>query len=194
MAIDAKKVLVGAPDQSSATGAVNRAALGTTLPTDAKSALDGSYTPAGYVSEDGASLAQDYSTNDIKDWSRSTVRTLLEEFTGEITFTFIQTGYDELCAIFGDDYVTQSGDLIKVSLGAHLAPAGVYVLNMKDGDTRIRVIAPNAQPVPDGDLTFVANEPISWGCKLSCNADENGECIYVLVEETTPSSSGTPGA
>ena len=141
----------------------------------------------------GTCAVMDYSTNDIKDWSRTTVRTLLEEFTGEITFTFIQTGYDELCAIFGSDHVSQSGDLIKVSLGAHLAPAGVFVLNMKDGDNRIRVIAPNAQPVPDGDLTFVANEPISWGCKLSCNADANGECIYIMVEDATPSSSGVPG-
>ena len=38
MAIDAKKVLVGAPNQSSTTGAVNVAPLGTALPTDAKSA------------------------------------------------------------------------------------------------------------------------------------------------------------
>ena len=194
MAIDAKKVLVGAPNQSSTTGAVNRAPLGTALPTDATSDLSG-FTSTGYVSEDGATLTQDYSTNDIKDWSRNTVRTLLEEFTGEITFTFIQTGYDELCAIFGSDYVSQSGGVIKVSLGAHMAPAGVFVLNMKDGDTRIRVIAPNAQPVPDGDLTFVANEPVSWGCKLSCNADANGECIYILVEEEQqPSSSGLMGA
>jgi len=193
MAIDAKKVLVGAPYQPSTTGAVNRAPLGTALPTDASTALSGSYTSAGYVSEDGATLTQDYTTNDIKDWSRTTVRTLLDEFTGEITFTFIQTGYEELCAIFGSDHVSQSGDLITVSLGAHLAPAGVFVLNMKDGDTRIRVIAPNAQPVPEGDLTFVANEPISWGCKLSCNADADGECIYIKVEDTTPSSSGVPG-
>ena len=194
MAIDAKKVLVGAPSQSSTTGAVNVAPLGTALPTDASSALSAAFTKTGYVSEDGATLTQDYSTNDIKDWSRTTVRTLLDEFTGEITFTFIQTGYDELCAIFGSDHVPQSGDIIKVSLGAHLAPAGVYVLNMKDGDNRIRVIAPNAQPVPDGDLTFVANEPVSWGCKLSCNADADGECIYILVEEVTPSSSGLLGA
>lgn len=194
MAIDAKKVLVGAPDQSSTTGAVNIAPLGTTLPTDAKTNLGSAFTPSGYVSEDGVTLSQDFSTNDIKDWSRATVRTLLEEFTGEMTWTFIQTGYDELCAIFGSDHVTQTGDLIRVSLGAHLAPAGVFAFNMKDGDTRIRIIAPNAQPVPDGDLTFVANEPIAWGCRLSCNADENGENIIILVEETESGDSGVSGA
>lgn len=194
MAIDAKKVLVGAPDQSSTTGAVNVAPLGTTLPTDAKTALSGDYAPTGYVSQDGLTLSLDYSTNDIKDWSRATVRTLLEEFTGELNWVYIQTDYEGLCAIFGDEHVSKAGDLIKVSLGAHLAPAKVFVFNMKDDDTRIRVIAPNAQAVPDGDLTFVANEPISWGCRLSCNADENGENIYILVEEAAPSSSGLLGA
>lgn len=188
MAIDAKKVLVGAPDQTATTGAVNVAAIGATLPTDAKAALEG-FTAAGYVSEDGVTLTQDYSTTNIPDWSRNTVRTLLEEFTGEVEFTFIQTGYEELCAIFGSDHVTKTeasadhGEQLRVSLGAHLAPAGCYVFNMKDGDARVRVVLPNAQPVPNGDLNFVANQPISWGCRLNCNADENGECIYIYTDD-----------
>lgn len=196
MSIDAKKVLVGAPDQSSTTGAVNVAPLGTTLPTDAAAALSG-FTPCGYVSEDGVSLAQDYSTNDIKDWSRSTVRSLLDEFTGEVSWTFIQTGYDELCAIFGADHVTRvladatHGERIDVKIGAHLAEPKCFVFNMKDGDARVRVVLPNAQPVPDGDLTFKANEPISWGCKLTCNADEDGESIYVYTDDGVKASAST---
>jgi len=190
MAIDAKKVLVGAPDQSSTTGAVNIAPIGTSLPTDATSTLTG-FTACGYVSEDGVTLSQNYSTNNIKDWSRATVRTLLDEFTGEITFKFIQTGYDELCAIFGDDHVSQDNGKLTVEIGAHLAEPQCFAFNMKDGDAKVRIVLPNAQATPDGDISFVANEPISWGVRLTCNADEDGESIYIYTDPGTTTTTTT---
>lgn len=189
MAIDAKKVLVGAPDQSTTTGAVNIAATTATLPTDAISVLGNAFDKCGYVSEDGVSLSQNYSTSNIKDWSRANVRTLLDEFTGEVSLTFIQTGYEELCAIFGAENVTKTnatsthGEQIAVKVGAHLANPKAFVFNMKDGDARMRIVLPNAQAMPDGDITFVANQPISWGCRLTCNADADGESIYIYTDD-----------
>lgn len=194
MAIDATKVLVGAPNQSSTTGAVNFAPIGTALPTDAVTALNNAFTACGYVSEDGLTLTADYSTTDIKDWSKSTVRTILDEFTGEVTFAFIQTDYESLCAIFGSDNVTKTdattthGEQITVKLGAHMAPAACYAFNMKDGDARVRIVLPNAQPVLDGDLTFVAGEAITWSVKLSCGADANGESIYIYTDDGVTSA------
>jgi len=182
MAIDATKIIIGAPDQSSTTGAVNYAPTTATLPTDATSALQG-FTSCGYVSEDGVTLTPTFNTANIKDWSKNTVRTLLEEFTGEVKFSFIQTDYDGLCAIFGSDHVTQSGDAITVKMGAHMAPARAFAFNMKDGEAKVRIVLPNAQAVVDGDITFVANQPINWGVKLDCGADENGESIYIHVDE-----------
>ena len=193
MAIDAKKVLVGAPDQSSTTGAVNYADTTATLPTDATTALQG-FTACGYVSEDGLTLSTDYGTVTIKDWSKSVVRTLLDEFTGELSFAFIQTDYAGLCAIFGASNVSISGDKITVRLGAHLAPAKAYAFNMKDGNARIRVVAPNATPVLDGDLTFVAGEAINWSVKLTCGADSNGESIYIYIDGDTSTTTTTQGA
>ncbi len=198
MAINAKKVLVGAPDQSSTTGAVNYADTTTTAPTDARSALGGSWTGCGYVSEDGLTLSTDYGTVKLRDWSKNAVRTLLDEFTGEVTFAFIQTDYEGLCAIFGASNVTRTaatasaGEKITVKLGAHLAPVKSFAFNMKDGNARVRVYLPNAQAVLDGDLTFVANEPISWNVKLECNADTSGESIYIFTDDGI--SSGTQGA
>lgn len=189
MAIDAKKVLVGAPDQSATTGAVNIAPIGTALPTDATTALGNAFAKCGYVSEDGMTISQNYSTVNIKDWSRATVRTLLDEFTGEITFKFIQTGYEELSAIFGAENVEQTaatsshGEQLAVQIGAHLADPACYAFNMKDGDAKVRVVVPNAQAVPDGDLSFVADEAITWGCKLTCNADASGQSIYIYTDD-----------
>ncbi len=194
MAIDAKKVLVGAPDQSSTTGAVNYAATTATLPTDARSSLGSGFTSCGYVSEDGLTISTDYGTVPLRDWSKSTVRTLLDDFTGEVTFSFIQTDYESLCAIFGADNVTRTaatssaGEKIAIKIGAHLAPAKAYAFNMKDGDARIRVVLPNATPKLNGDLTFVAGEPISWSVLLDCGADSNGESIYIYTDDGVASA------
>ena len=191
MAIDATKVLVGAPDQSSTTGAVLYAPIGTTLPTDATTAASG-FTSGGYVSEDGLTLSASFNTTDIKDWSKSTIRTLLDEFTGEVTFSFVQTDYESLCAIFGSSYVQKNNNLITIKIGAHMAPAMSYVFNMKDGNNKMRVCLPNAQPVLNGDLTFVAGDAINWPVKLSCGADDSGETIYIYAYE--PATTTTTGA
>lgn len=189
MAIDATKIIIGAPDQGQTTGAVNYAATTATMPTDASTALQG-FTSCGYVSEDGVQLTPTYSTKSIKDWSKNTVRTLLEEFTGEVAFKFIQTDYASLVAIFGSSYVQQSGSKITIKMGAHMAPAQAFAFNMKDGDTKVRIVLPNAQAIVDGEISFVANEPISWGVKLDCGADSNGEAIYIYVDGASTTTTG----
>ena len=194
MAIDATKVLVGAPDQSATVGAVNYAPTNTTLPTDASSALGQGFTKCGYVSEDGLVISTDYGTKQIKDWSKSTVRTLLDEFTGEVTFSFIQTDYESLCAIFGSENVVKTnatstqGTRITVKIGAHIAGAKAYVFNMKDGNAKVRVVLPNATPTLNGDLTFNAGDAINWSVKLTCGADVNGESIYIYTDDGVASA------
>ena len=188
MAVDSKKILIGAPDQST-TGAVAFAEVGTSLPSTAIDTLGGAWTDSGYVSQDGVSVTPTYSTTDIKDWSRATVRTLLDEFTGEVKFAYIQTDYASLVALFGEDNVTKTdaaaghGEQIKVKMGPRMAPAKAWCFSMKDGDARVRIVLPNAQPVLDGDLTFVASEPITWGVLLKCGVDANGDAIIILADD-----------
>ena len=71
--------MVGAP--ISATGAIARAPLGTTLPTDASSALDQRFEELGLIGEDGVSLAQERSTDDSHAWGGSVVRKIQTELS-----------------------------------------------------------------------------------------------------------------
>lgn len=187
MAVNAKQVLVGSPDQLT-TGAVLCAPTSTTMPTSALDTLTG-FSDAGYVSSDGLSLAPDYSTQNITEWGGSTVRTILESFTGEISWTFIQTGEAELKTLFGEDYVTSipaatgHGNQLEVHMGAHLPENQMFAFKMKDGDNRILIVAPNAQIVPDGDMSFTNTDPVSWGCKITCQPDSSGESIYIFTDD-----------
>lgn len=188
MSLDSKKIIIGAPDQAT-TGAVAYAPVGTTLPATAGASLPSTWQDTGYVSEDGVALTPNYNTKDIKDWSKATVRTLLNEFTGEVKFSFIQTDYEALCAIFGASNVERTaatsshGEQITVKMGARMAPAQAFCFSMKDGEAKVRICLPNAQPVFDGTLSFIADEPISWGVSLKCNADSNGDSIIILTDD-----------
>lgn len=190
MPINTKNIMIGAPDQSATTGAVCYGpANSNKLPTDAIAAVDASFNSGGYVSEDGVAVTPSFSTTDIKDWSKNTVRTLLDEFSGEVTFAFIQTDYDTLVGVFGPDAVTkvaangQHGEQVTIALGAQMAPSSSYIFNMKDGDARLRIVLPNAQPVFDGTMTFNAGAPINWSVTLKCSADANGKAIYIYTDD-----------
>lgn len=186
--IDVSKVLAGAPDQKT-TGAINDAPLGTALPTDATAQLDPSFTSSGYVSQDGLELATDRSTNDIKEWGGATVKKILESFDGTIAWSEIQMSYEALCHAFGADNVhkvkaaQEHGEQIIVKINASLPTARSWVFNMKDGNSRIRVVVPNGQVTAVDTLKFAASEAIALPITLSCYPDENGDSILIYTDD-----------
>ena len=72
----AANVTVGKPK---ITGAIFRAPLGTTLPTDATTALDEAFKQLGYASEDGVTNSNSPETDQIKAWGGDIVATLSQK-------------------------------------------------------------------------------------------------------------------
>ena len=105
MAINAKNVYIGTPEQSSTVGALSRGAVITTIPAtyDAAVTAIASFTKAGYISEDGATLTIDKSTTDIIEWARNKVRRVLDSVDGTIGCTLIQFDEDDAKLVFGDE-------------------------------------------------------------------------------------------
>lgn len=186
-------VRIGAPDQKT-TGAIKHAPIGTTLPslsniTKAAVTLDPAFTGNEYVSEDGLTLTPSMSTTEIKDWSGSTVRKVLESFDGTLNWTMISTNAGALGVAFGADHVEtnaatlEHGAQIRASLGAHLPEAQSWVFLMKDGDARIVIVVPNGQITEVSETTFASNAAVGWAVTLSCYPDESGECIYIMTDD-----------
>lgn len=186
-------VRIGAPDQKT-TGAIKHAPIGTTLPslssiTKAAVTLDPAFTGNEYVSEDGLTLTPSMSTTEIKDWSGSTVRKVLESFDGTLNWTMISTNAGALGVAFGVDHVEtnaatlEHGAQIRASLGAHLPEAQSWVFLMKDGDARIVIVVPNGQITEVSETTFASNAAVGWAVTLSCYPDESGECIYIMTDD-----------
>ena len=191
-------VRIGAPDQQT-TGAIKHAPVGTTLPTLSSISttgvtLDQAFTGDEYVSEDGLTLTPSMSTTEIKDWSGTTVRKVLESFDGTLSWTMISTNEGAMEVAFGDNYVTTAaaasthGAQTRTALGAHLPEAQSWVFLMKDGDARIVIVVPNGQVTEVGEVTFAANAAIGWQVTLSCYPDSTGECIYIMTDDGVTSA------
>ena len=186
-------VRVGAPDQKT-TGAIKHAPLGTAIPTlasitKAAVTLNQAFVGDEYVSEDGLTLSPSRSTTDIKDWSGSTVRKVLESFDGTLQWTMISTNKDALAIAFGASNVTSvtastaHGAQAQAALGAYLPEEQAWVFLMKDGDARVVIAVPDGQITEVGDVTFASNTAVGWQVTLSCYPDSNGNSIYIMTDD-----------
>ena len=186
-------VRIGAPDQKT-TGAILSAPVGTTLPTlssitKASVTLDPAFTGNEYISEDGLTLTPAVSTQDIKDWSGTVVRKILESFDGTLSWTMMSTNANALGVAFGHEHVTESaatsthGKQVRAELGAHLPDERSFVFLMKDGDARIVIVVPRGQVTEVSEVTFTTTGAVGWGVTLSCYPDESGESIYIMTDD-----------
>ncbi len=181
---DNNKILVGAPRQTSVSGAISRAPLGTELPTSASAALAEAFKSGGYVDESGVSLSTTTSTKDIKDWSGALVRKVLESFAGQLTFTYLEFADEEsLRQQYGDDYVTVDAAKkdIKVAIGNHLGDVQSWAIDVKDGDNAVRLLVPRGQVTANGDISFVSNDAVKSQTTLTCYDDGTGNSLYIMV-------------
>lgn len=198
MGTDVKKVYVGAPYQNLTVGAVQTAPVGTACPASARAALSADWdNGTGYVSQDGVTLAQDRSTETLKDWGLNAVRTLLTDFTGTVQFAEMETSYETMCRMVGDGNVTltpadaANGEQLLVAIGPEMPPARAWCFSMKDEDRRMRIFIPNGQITAVDNTTFVKNSGVVWPFTITCNDDGTGHCIYILTDDGAIVADGT---
>lgn len=193
MAVNADNIFIGLPDQST-TGAVMTAPVGTTAPTSVSSTLTG-FTASGYVSEDGMTLSPSWNTTDLHDWSGSVVRTLLDDFTGEISLSEIEfLGEEGAKHCFGENNVTVSaatsthGTQLTVALGTDLPDEVSWAFKMKDGDRKVLVYVPRGQVVSIDSIAFNRNNAAPLPYTISCHADSTGKSIYIFTDDGVTSA------
>ena len=191
MGINANKVFVGLPEQSSTTGALSYGPVITNIPEtfdDAVTAIS-AFTSSGYISEDGATLTYDRSTTDIIEWAKAKVRRVLDSADATIETTLIQLDANGAKQAFGDDHVdvtaatTTHGEQIHIAIGAHVDEPRTWALRIKDGDMRLIALVPSGQVTSGVEITFTATDPISLPITISGNDDGNGDYIHIYVDD-----------
>lgn len=188
MSLDVSKVLVGAPDQM-VTGAILDAPVGTSLPESATAQLDGKFSSSGYVDKDGVTVAIDRSTTEIPDWSLKTIREVLEKFKATLSWSESQMSKESLGHAFGEGCVhvekatAAHGERIKLDVMAELPPVRSWVVNLKDGKARMRIVVPLGQVTSVDELKFVANDAVKLPITLTTYPDEHEVNVYIYTDD-----------
>lgn len=148
----AEEVLVGKPLVS---GGVYRAPSGTTLPADVTTALDAAFKGVGYVVYGGVTQAIGASTTPLKAWGGSVVRVLQTEHNLTYALGLMQTNATNMAIYYGDASTT--GDLtagLTTKVTAAELEHASWVIELKDGDYRGRVVIEDGQVTERGDVVY----------------------------------------
>ena len=167
-------------------GAIWRAEAGTTLPTDATTALDAGFKLMGYISEDGVTNSNTPDTTDIKAWGGDTVLNIQEEKTDTFQFTLIVVlNVEVLKAVYGSSNV--SGTLatgITVTANADEPEEGVWVVDMvMNSNTVKRVVIPHGKLSELGDITYTDSDAVGYEVTITALPDTDGNTHYEYIKQ-----------
>jgi hypothetical protein len=191
MATTATNVTVGKPKVG---GAVHWAPLGTTLPTDATTAIasvSADYVDLGYVSEDGLTNNNSPESDTVKAWGGDTVLNLQTDRPDTFALTLIEAmNEDVLKTIYGASNIVADGSgNITVKATAQDMPSGVWVFDMilKGGRAK-RIVVPNGTISELGEIAYKDSEAVGYNVTITDVPDTNGVYHYEYITATAPSA------
>lgn len=184
---NASNVSVGKPKVG---GSIKVAPVGTTLPTDAVSALDVAFENLGYVSDAGLTNSSNSETETIKEWGGTAV--LIVQTSKEDTFQYAlleSLNTEVLKHVYGDDNVT--GDLtngISVIANNNEQEEHSFVIDMiLNGGVLKRIVIPKGRVSQVDTITYVNNAAISYNTTLFCAPDTTDkEATHYEYIQTKP--------
>lgn len=173
---DATNVGVGKP---AVTGAAYLGAPGATLPTDASTQLDSKFKGLGYVSEDGATIAEERDSEDIPAWGGDTVYTAQTSYKETIAFTPIEINPDVMKAMYGEKNVkVEAGKMTVTHNAAELPELPLVIETVPNSKTVTRYVVPRAKLTEKGDLSLNGSDPMGRELTFTALPDENGNTMY----------------
>lgn len=157
------------------TGAVYRAPLGTTLPTDATTDLAEAFKNMGYGSEDGLVNNNTPESENIKAWGGDTVLTIQSGKDDTFAITLIEaTNTDVLKAVYGSDNV--SGDLdegIVIKANAKEQESASWVIDMILKNGIKRIVIPEAKITEIGEISYTDSSAVGYAITLTAVPDDS---------------------
>jgi len=172
------------------TGGVLVADTTATLPTTASSAPDAAFLGSGYIGEDGVTESNGRTVEKVRAWGGDVVKILQTEHTLSYQFTFIESlNTQVLKSVYGDANVTTTagtptvGTLQTIEINSETLPHKSYVLEVRDGAAKVRIVVPDGQITEVGETTYSDTSVIAYPVTVECFPDENGNKAYKYTDD-----------
>lgn len=168
-------------------GAIYRAPLNSTLPTDATTALDAAFKLLGYVSDDGLTNSNAITSEDIKAWGGDTVLSIQSDYTDNFQFTLLEVlNVDVLKAVYGSTNVTgalATGITIEANSTEREEGSWVVEMALRDGAVK-RIVIPDAKLTELGDIVYSDSEAVGYETTITAYPDASGNTHYEYIIRT----------
>lgn len=128
-----------------------------TVPTTAVATIPVAFDDVGYIGEDGVSQSIGQDITDIKAWQNGdVVRRVQTSHTVSYSFTMIESNGVSLEAYYGNY------DGGHVELTGDSRPRLPWIIDVLDGDEKIRICIPDGEISEVGDTAFKNGEAIGY--------------------------------